>query len=276
MTTFSFTVRATDSLGRTGTSAQTMDVTSSVTLYDEIMADAPWAYWQLGEAAGPATFLDFSGNSRHLSVMSGVTAGTTGLITEGTAVDFSGSASYITSPTSDLGAEIAAAFDGNPDFTIMTIINPDQTTVGKALFHAGNLSVNGEQGLFLATDNAGGFFLQMIIVGVGYRNGGSTAGVLTPGASHIIHAVRRKDVLSPTLAYAEMYCDGVDVTAGLPALHGTIGAANGSESRVTLGALNSNGSFSDNYNGKLQHMAVYTHALSPARIAAHHAAAAGL
>lgn len=249
----------------------TTDLGCSATdaLHEEVMADLPWAYWRLGEAVGPTTFLDFSGNARHLTVISSVVAGTTGLVSDGTAADFQ--TGYITTPGNAYGAASEAAFGGEDvEFTVMTVVRPDSTASAAWFLHMGDLAVNGSQGLFVGFTDDGTIRMQQIIAGIGYKYADSSAGQVVASETQMVHAVRTGIGID---AQGLLYKNGRDVTAsGVQLVHGPIGMDAGSEVRITLGGLNSGGSFVQTLDGKQQHVVIYDHALSNERIITHYLA----
>lgn len=243
-----------------------------IPLDDAIMADSPWAYYQLGEAASPTptSYADSSGNSRALSnIVATITAGSAQLCPPGTSVDFNGSG-YISSTNNQYGTAQATAFNGDKAFTIATVADLDSLAGDPVILHLGNASVNGSQGLFAQALSTGAVRLQFYdTTSAGYKSITSAAGVVTAGTPFIIHC-RRAVGGACKIAIA-----GSSVATGT--LTGTIAMAATSGSggqRIMLGALNA-ATPSNKINGRQQHAAIFAAALSDARIAAH-AAASGL
>lgn len=241
------------------------------TLYEEIMADMPWAYYQLNEAASPTPFADSSGNSRNLAtIVPTVTAGGAGLFAPETSTDFNGTG-YISSGNNEFGADIQAAFDGDKPITIVAVVNPDSLSTASSLLHVGNISVGESQGFFVSPRPDGAVRFQMLISGVAYKLIDSIPGALVPGQTAIIHVRRTAG------GNGSIWVNGVNLTAGSTDLSGSIAAeqtvASGG-TRIMLGALSA-AAPSDFFDGKMQHVAIFDSALSDNRIQTQTLAALG-
>ena len=243
-------------------------------LEDEILADSPWGYWQLGETAGPSTFLDLSGNGRHLTDFTGVTAGATGLVSGGTSTDF-GSSARIQSTNNEFGAATASAFGGDKPFTILAVVNVGSLSANRTILHLGNVGVANSQGLFAEIRTDGVVRVQHI-TGIGYKFVDSDASAIPASTTKMVHA-RRTD---GGTADGTLFVDGANVTSsagGSSRLTGNIAidaTSSSGGSRISIGALQLSTPVGF-MEGRMQHVAVFAAALSDARIAAH-ATASGL
>lgn len=236
----------------------------------EILADSPWAYYQLGESAGATTYVDSSGNTRDLATLAAtLTAGSTALCAPGTSVDFDGNA-FISSSNNQYGTAQATAFNGDKALTFCAVVNVDTLAASCIPVHLGNASVANSQGVFVQILTTGAIRFQLYdTTGPGYKFHDTATGLITAGASNIIHV--RREVGGATA----IFLNGTSVATGT--MSGTIGMAATASSggqRIMLGALNA-ATPSTRVNGKMQHIAMFTTALSDARIAAH-ATASGL
>lgn len=237
------------------------------TLQDEILADSPFAYWQLGEAAAPVSYADSSGNGYHLTnVVPTVTSGLAGLVVPGSCTEFNGSSGYIGTQNNEFGPVMQATFGGDQPFTIVAVINIDNFAGNPLIVHFGTLQTNPAQGFFLFFLPDGKLRLQFILAGVGFAVLDSAA-PLNTGQTYIVHARRAAG------GSTQIFVDGVFNATG--AFGGSVGmdatAASGG-TRMNLGATSATppAAFMD---GKMQHVAVFASALDDTRIAAHAAAA---
>lgn len=244
--------------------------TASANLYDEIVADSPWVYYQLGETAGATSYTDSSSNARHLTdITATVTAGTTGLVVPGTCVDFDGTAGKIRSTSNEFGAAAATAFDGDLPFSMVAVINLDSIAGSPVLFHLGTASVAGAQGFFIQILSTGALRMQRANAAGSFGNVTTAGSLITTGVTYIVAATRAAG------GTCELYIDGVDVGGGtLSGDNGMNATASGGGSRIALGCLQLTTPGSHT-NGRLQHMAIFDSALSAGRCLAY-AQAAGL
>lgn len=233
-------------------------------LYDEIIADSPWAYYQLGETAGATSFADSSGNSRNLgTVVATVTSGVTGLVSPGTCTEFDGAGGRITCSNNEFGAAADTAFSGDKAVTIVAVVRFDSVASQRVLFHIGNVNVSNSQGFFVEQRASGVLRFQML-VNAAYKNIDSSASSVAAATTYILHFRRAVG------GTGSIWVNGVNVTSGSTDLSGSIRMAatstNGG-SRIMLGALNGTtpSLFTD---GKVQHLAVFNSALSNGRIGA--------
>lgn len=231
-------------------------------LYDEIIADNPWAYYQLGEAAAPSEFADSSGNGYDLTnIVATVTAGGTGLVSPGTSTDFDGTSGYISSTNNEFGTDTNTAFSGDKPVTIVMVVNLDAFS-DKVLFSIGNISVAGSRGIFVQSLASGAVRFQMYTSSFKFVD--TSASALATTTTAIIHCRR---TIGGT---GSIWVNGVNLTSGSTDLSGSIEAAASSSSggnRIMLGALSAS-AVSNFTNGRLQHVAIFDSALSDARIAA--------
>lgn len=231
-------------------------------LYAEIMADTPWAYYQLGETAGATSAADSSGNNRHLTVINPtVTFGATALCSPGTSTDFNG-AGYLTTTNNEFGAAQAAAFNGNVAMTYCFVVNPD--ALGSAVpIHLGDVSTSGSQGHFVELLATGAIRMQYYDTIYGWQFFDTAAGVAVVGTPSMFH-VRRAVGGASTIFH-----NGASVASNANP-PGSIGMASGSL-RIMVGAMNM-ATPTNPLNGRLQHVAVFASALSDSRISNHFAA----
>lgn len=228
-------------------------------LYDEIIADSPWAYYQLGETAGATTYVDSSANGYDLTAITAtVTAGSAAICAPGTSVDFSGG--YISSTNNQYGAAQAATFNGTGALTMVFVVNVDSLAASRVPFHLGNASVANSQGAFVELRTNGAVRFQMF-VGAEYKILDSPASAISAGNSYIIHARRN------ALGGGTIWVNGVQVASG--DLSGSLrmnATASSGGQRIMVGALNA-ATPANAHDGRLQHVAIFNSALSDSRIA---------
>lgn len=196
----------------------------------QVLEDAPALYWRLGDAAGSTAAVDISGNS-FTGAASGVTFGSTGLLTNdvGTSAAASGVASVRASQ--DLGVSGA--------FSVEWWVKPTGLTAG------GN-DIGQAFGVFYCNQNADGSL-----------NLGTTDAITTaPGT----YAVGR-------LAHCVFVYDGAK---GSFYKNGQL-AAGPTAMPAPSGSLNAFGfGVTGPWQASLQEVAVYRSALPPARVLAHY------
>lgn len=236
-------------------------------LYDEILAAGPWAYYQLGEAAGPSSYADSSGNARNLDqIVATVTAGSTALVSPGTSADFNGTG-HISSANNAYGTAQATAFNGDLPISFVFVINWDSISPTSVPIHLGNVSVNGSQGVFAQVLTTGALRFQMLATGVGFKFFDTATGLIVAGNSYIVHMRRA------TGGAAAIFLNGTSVATST-AMTGSIAMAATSSSggqRIMVGAQNA-ATPAAPVNGRMQHAAVFAKSLSDAEIAAQKAA----
>lgn len=217
---------------------------------DEVLADAPLAYYRLGEASG-TTLVDSSGNARNGTYGGTPGFGATGLLTgdADTAVDFDGTADYATVPY--------AAWQAPSTFTIEAWFKFDGSTRVMVARRSGASSGTSDKSwtLFVGSGNIG---IEVIspVGGVVYYNANSspTAGtryhyvVVYDGSSF-------KSYLNGALVRTDSYAAGIQSTTAPLSIGGW----------VTIGP-----SPTDLFDGVIDEVAYYGAALSAARIEAHY------
>lgn len=231
-------------------------------LYDEIMAAGPWAYYQLGESGSPTEYADSSGNGYDLgNIVPTVTAGSTALVSPGTSADFDG-AGYISSGNDEFGAAQATAFNGDLPISFGFVINWDSIATTSVPIHLGNVSVNGSQGVFAQVLDTGALRFQMLAAGIGAISFDTATGLITAGNTYLVHMRRA------TGGAAAIFLNGTSVATST-AMTGSIAMAATSSSggqRIMVGALNAATPVVP-VNGRIQHAAVYAKSLSDSEIA---------
>lgn len=244
--------------------------TAGANLATEILADNPWAYYQLGESAGATTYVDSSPNARNLStLLATITAGSTALCAPGTSVDNNGSG-YISSSSNQYGAAQATAFNGDKAITYVFVINLDNLSAARVPLHLGNASVNGSQGVFTELRTNGAVRFQLYdSVSAGYKFVDSSASAITATTNRII--ICRRNVGGAVKIDVGSSTVGTGTMTGSIAMAAT--AASGG-SRVMLGGLNA-ATPVNKVDGRMQHFAVFDAYISDVRVAAY-VAASGL
>jgi hypothetical protein len=217
----------------------------------EVLADSPLAYYRLGDASG-TTMTDSSGNGRHGTYFNSPTLGATGLLLgdSDTAVELSGSLQYMSVPDDN-------AYDGLSAFTITARIKLTSVT-GVRMIVSRDDSTTGGGRSFQFRMNGNKLEFVKIAGGVVTVAGGTS---LSTGVEYSVAA--RFDGST-----AKVYVDGVQDGTGT--MTGTLGTVT---ELLRLGASRSSGGTVNFFSGTLDEVALFASALSPTRIAAHHAAA---
>jgi concanavalin A-like lectin/glucanase superfamily protein len=211
---------------------------------DEVLADAPGAYWRLGEASG-TTAADDTGHASGTYV-GGVVLGRPGALAgdSNTAAAFDGSNDTVSVPH-------VAALSASTGLTLEAWVKPSSLSSTTGIARKGN-------GYQLRVNSSGAvkFYLW---------KGGSRIDMQT-GAG--IVAVNRYSHVVATWdgANVRIYVDNV-----LSLTRALAGPIDVSAERLFIGSEKGTGSF---FAGTVDEVAVYTHALSAARVAAHFQAAA--
>lgn len=232
------------------------------TLKTRILSRSPFVYYELNESLGATTYLDSSGNNRHLStVVATTTAGSTQVVTPGTSVDFDGTSGRISSGNNEYGAALQTAFDGNKAYTIITSFNLDSIANSPCVFHAGYWSVNGSQGIAIFAIPDGSVQVSTVLAG-GTVSAKSAPGTLLTGNNYIIHGVANGT------GNFKAYINGTQVYDGNSGVGHDINmtaTSSGQGTRIMVGALNA--SAAQNFaNGRIQHAALIPTAMSAADI----------
>lgn len=223
----------------------------------EVLADSPLAYWRMGEGAGAGTMQDDSGNARTGSYQGGGHVfGVTGLLTgdPNTAINFNGSSSRA-------DASNAAWMDVGT-ITVEAWVKPDVTPA--ALFAIAFR----DEGNFTAGNTRSFQFAIPATTGRPYLSlWGSVGGVQTTAqaTTGITAGVRAHVVGTYDGTNIKMYVNGA--LEATTALTGSLPTGSGS---IVIGR---NSSASNSFfDGVLDEVAIYSGALSAARILAHYTA----
>lgn len=215
-----------------------------------VLADTPLHYYRLNEPLGAAGVLDSSGNTGHTATPTAVTFNAPGLLPGDAdpAASFNGASSFITLPaTADL--------DSIYNFTVEAVIQSSAAAAGGIIDRDNGGGVRGIQFKM----NADGT-LQLLVFD--RSNGGIfnyiTGGTINDGKPH--HCAATYDNVT-----IRVYVDGVQV-ASVAFANGALGQ-NGAAM-----AIGRNQGGVNYFNGTIDEVAIYTTALSAARIAAHAAA----
>lgn len=221
-----------------------------MTYASEVAADSPLVWYRLGEAVGASAGVDSSGGGHNGTYTGPPLLGVTGAVAGDTAAIFDGN-------TQDLRIPYFAALNIQT-FTMEAFIKTgdDTATTGTILGRQGGTS--GPYGLFLAGNGK----LQCTVKTSGTTgpNYVSTGALVNTGGWR--HVVVTLDAATTTMKF---YVDGVlDTTitgVSLPNTVQTFGFAVGSRAAAPF------------FQGWIDEAALYTTALSAARIAAHYSAA---
>jgi hypothetical protein len=249
-TAYTFTVTATNSAGTSPASTPSNSVTPTAPVAgnrygNAVLADAPIAYWRLGEASG-STAADSSGHAATGSYVGGVTLGQPGALANdtNTAATFDGSTGNVTVPDS-------AALRLNGSFSIEF-----WAKMGTFVHTWPGLIYKGPSG------TANGYLVWYTSTGVMHfkRNNidvATPSGALTSGAWH----------------YFAITYDGTQlkwyVNGSLVASRAVTFPTNAGTSALQLGRGDDFG------NESLDEVAMYAGALSPSAVSTHYAAASG-
>ena len=212
-----------------------------MTYSTEVLADSPYAYWKLNEPSG-TTATDYSGNGRNLTYNGTYTLNQTGLGTLGKAVVM-GANSYIS------GALTGSPFDSSWTF--------------EAWYQPTNWTANTPKGIFQygVTEDKWGLRHSDISIAEGvlqlYKNGA----VISSSPSASVNNTLQHVVATFDGTNVKMYKNGslVQTTATSP-------YAAGNQTMF----LNYNNNAGRATYGILQHVSLYTTALSATRISAHY------
>lgn len=229
---------------------------NGLTFEDQVLQDAPFAWWKLDEDAPATLALDYSGNSRNMSIsVPDAKVLQPGLIDDGgTCMLFDG-----TSSLSNSGWTYA--FAGNSTLSLAAVV---KRPAGAAMqvIHNGNFSVGNGQGQTLQVSSAGAISTQIFASG-NWRSANTADGVVPADTPCLIGWAH--DPVADTISF---YKNGTLVTA-VPYTFGLGGGASGA---WAVGMITGAGAYS---NGYIDHCLVFPQALPAARWLAH-AQAAGL
>lgn len=225
----------------------------------EVLADSPLAYYRLGESSG-TTLVDSSGNGRNGTFAGGVThgAGRLQLADTDTATDFNGTTgkATVSSPT----------WLNNAAITIECLYQPDVISGQRQLVDRDEASGAGGVRQWQWRITSAGKLEAILFTSAGTKTvtGGTT---LTAGAKH--HGAVVYDGTD-----IRLYLDGV-LDAAPVAAAGTLTSAGTQALTIGYSWFNG-GAGSSFFDGIIDEVAIYSTALSAARIAAHVAAIPGV
>ena len=214
-----------------------------------VLADNPIAYWRLDDASGATIAHDTMGLADG-TYIGGCTRGVAGALTSDRAVLFDGTSCVV-----DVGDHAGLAFSGTTQFTVEAWVlpTPKAGQYQHIFTHESRAGapINGYALLLHDTDHA-----------EGERSANSNnipTGDATIPRGIFTYLVTTYDGAMLTIYVNAAASRNVGIGAGIPtyAIHGYIGAAD------------LQGSF---FPGVIDELAIYDHALTPARIAAHYAA----
>lgn len=237
---------------------------TSASYADEVLADSPVGHWRLDDSSG-TTAVDSSGNGRD-GLRNGATYNQSGLINDGTCYDFDGSNDRVyfndaawmdTEFTDKLTVEAWINLDAYPpsgDYSCIV-----------ARYQGG---LHGR--VFLMRVNNDGTV--SFIVWPNGVDGAGSASTTVCSIGTTYHVVGTYDG-----AYTNIYVNGSEEA---PDDAGAVGSFAGETLNMFIGAMN-NGTHATAdaamrfFNGRIDEVAIYNTALSPARIAAHYQAGSG-
>jgi len=206
----------------------------------EVLADNPLGYWELDETSG-TTALDSSGNGNNGTYVGGITQGTSGAFSGSSAVLFDGSTGYV-----DLGG----IWSGANELTIETWVNVSSSTGG---FQAVVSSLALSQFAHLQLSDIGNI---TTYTDTGTLNFNNISQNPVDDWRHI--------ALVAESGNSKIYIDGIEVSSNTA----TFASVN-SASSIRIGSGYAGGRF---FNGLIDDVAIYDHALSSADINRHFAA----
>lgn len=207
-----------------------------------ILADSPSAYWTFDDRSG-ATIEDHSGNARHGEVSGRVTLGASGAFPGSRAAAFDGK-------TGTIELEVGP-WGGRDELTVEAWANVERTSSDVQA---------------IVSSVAAGRFVQLQMSAAGdipvYTDAGA---VRMPMLAQELTGVWRHLTLVVVSGNTRLYVDGVEV--GTPeATRGFEFGEVRSASRIRIGSGYRGGRF---FHGRIDHVAIYDHALAEERIHAH-------
>jgi hypothetical protein len=227
--------------------------------YSEVLADNPLAYWRLGDIAGSGTAFDLSGNNRNGNYSTtGISFSQAGAFPDDTdtCVRLDGTSGHVSIPWSALGVTGSTATGAGYTFEMLISTTAVGLAPAAAAIVAANTSISHKRFVITLTDGAGTIDVQ---TGDSY--------VVTRGNTPINDGNWHHLVISIVNgAHPRIFIDGIEdsysLTAWLPPSSGSPMVYVGYNERQ-----------SSHLAMTVDEFAVYNGGLSPARVAAHHAAA---
>ena len=224
-----------------------------------VLADSPVAYWRLDETAGATVMVDAMG-AINGTYRTSAGLGATGLITNGTALD------------SQSGGIAYASSDGVLDFggtvTIEAWVRIDTMADYGTIFEKWHGDHSGGYALQLRSDGG----VRMTIRGGGtFVEGSTDVGDMTTGVT--THIVAVYNDATDTM---DFYTNGT-LTAGRTGVTQAMTSSTASGHYATIGGRDetNTGTVSLRLDGVIDEVAIYSTALSAARILAHYNAGSG-
>lgn len=227
----------------------------SLTLLEELLLDAPYAVWGLGETSG--NMLDLSGNARHLpnTPIAG-NRGKPGLVPGGLCAQFPGGTSGAAWSSTITG------FTGDNAYGLFGVCKPAVAATNWIL-HNGNTGAGGSQGSLLGIDNAGRMLVWLHTSSGWSQMTGSTA-VCAVGETALVGWYH--DPVANTIT---LWKNGTLVQT----IAFSLGGGNGNNDWTIGGANRGSGGA---FNGHLQFVTAFRNVTNPAARFLAHAKAAGL
>ena len=224
-----------------------------------ILADSPWAYYQLNEPSGSTTAADSSPNGRTLTRMGGAAFGFPAVVAG------AGTSMRVVKPDSRVlssayGASVQGNFKGDKPVSICVLAK--MAELGGVLVHVGDFAVSGSQGFFLVHSATGSF-------GMGAFTSAGWSYVQSPEGALVVGQVAMLHVTRSVGGQVRIYKNGTLVQSGslLPII---VSSAAG---RVSVGTSSESNGPVDPSAGDIQHAAIFNSTLSPERVIAHATAA---
>jgi glucose/arabinose dehydrogenase len=215
-----------------------------------VLADAPIAYWRLGEASGTVASDETAAHPG--TYVAGPTLGVPGPLVgdANTAMTGNGTSQYVSVADSS-----AFRFSGTAPFSAEVWFKHTADATYRRILSAENASGQGWQ-----------IYSQSVAWGFVRNGAGASTEVTdgTPAGSGWVHAVATYDGTTMRL-----YENGVELPNALPS-SGSLP----SDSTFVIGRYG--GANVSHFNGTLDEPSIYNYALSPAQVAAHYAAGTGV
>lgn len=227
---------------------------AQTTYSDEVLDDSPYLYWKMDETSG-TTVDDSSGNNRDGTYVNSPTLNQTSLINEGKSVDFDGSNDRI-------DYTLPANFTGS--FTIELWFECDDVTKYNNLFGAWTANSNGNYGTNIQITDSG--TLDINIARTDFNFWLVNAGGYGPISANTRYHLAL--VANASTNEARLYINGSQSGSTMTwSTSDPVIGASGKTFRVAqVGSVTN----SNTFDGQIQNFAIYSSALSGARILAHY------